>query len=263
MRPRPLETQIRRSAAARRQATAAAALLLLTAGLSCSADQPPPFCTISRATYAARYQLVSGQGACANLKGEVLGGQAYLADPDKPGDRGSVALQSEALGTRLQAGEAVTPPAVDADASHKPYAYGKFTADTPDGAHVCTVPTLDDAQLVQAAFTGPPGPMGAAGVMYPATNVKYHFSNVRSYVTAASTGVVIGGDLDYTLDGCTAKYQVVAIAPKVGCAGKDGKADQSICDTDPNLNPDVAILCEPTTLLCVPAKDFPSAKVSQ
>ena len=239
------------------------ALLLLSAGLSCSADQPPPFCTISRATYAARYELVSGQGACAMLKGEVLGGQAYLANPDKAGDKGSVALQSEALGTRIQAGEALMTPVVDADATHKPYAYGKFTSDTPDGNNVCTVPTLDDAQLVQAAFTGPMGAMGMAGEMFPAINVRYHWSNFRSLVTAASTGVVVAGDLDYTLDGCTAKYKVVAIAPKVSCEGMNGQADQTICDTDPNLNPDTKVVCEPTTKLCVPAGDFPSLKAAK
>jgi hypothetical protein len=261
MRLRPFESNLPGSA--RAKAGAGAALLLLSMGLSCSAEQPPPFCTISRATYAARYQLVSGQGPCAGLKGEVLGGQAFLADPDKAGDKGSVALQSEALGIRLQAGEAVTPAVVDANTSHKLYALGKFTSDTPDGAHVCSVPTLADAELMQAAFTGPVGAMGAAGTAYPAIDVKYHWSNVKSYVTAASTGVVLGGDLDYTLDGCTAKYQVVAIAPKISCAGSNGQADQTICDTDPNLNPDVAILCEPTTLLCVPANDFPSPKASK
>jgi hypothetical protein len=243
-----------------------AALLLLSVGLSCGADQPPPFCTISRATYAARYKLVSGQGPCAELKGEVLGGQAYLANPDKPGDKGSVALQSVAVGTRIQDGEALNPPVLDADRTHKAYAHGKFTSDTPDGNAICSVPTLDDAQLVQAAFTGAMGAMGAAGKVYPAIDVRYHWTNVKSYVTAASTGVVIGGELDYTLDGCTARYEVVAIAPKVECAGKDGMADQSLCDNDPNLNPDVAILCEPTTLLCVPAKDlkdFPSPKAAK
>ena len=239
----------------------ATAALLLSVGLSCSADQPPPFCTISRATYAARYELVTGTGPCAAIKGEVLGGQAYLANPDTPGDKGSVAFQSEAIGTRLLAGQALTPPVVDADATHKPYAYGKFTSDTPDGNHVCTVPTLDDAQFVQGAFTGPME-MNMPGTMYPAINVKYHWSNVRSYVTAASTGVVVGGDLDYTLDGCTAKFKVVAIAPKVSC-DKDGQPDQTICDTDPNLNPDVAIVCEPTTHLCVPKNDFPSPKAGK
>jgi hypothetical protein len=239
----------------------ATAALLLSVGLSCSADQPPPFCTISRATYAARYELISGTGPCAQVTGEVLGGQAYLANPDVPGDKGSVAFQSEAIGTRLLAGKAVTPPVVDADATHKPYAYGKFTSDTPDGNHVCTVPTLDDAQFVQAAFTGPME-MNMPGAAYPAIDVKYHWSNVRSYVTAASTGVVVGGDLDYTLDGCTAKFKVVAIAPKVSC-DKNGQADQTICDTDPNLNPDVAILCEPMTHLCVPKNDFPSPKAAK
>jgi hypothetical protein len=241
----------------------AATLLLSGLTLSCSGEQPPPFCTISRALYAAHYELVpgSGSGACAELKGEPLGGQAYVPDPDKAGDFGSLAIQSETLGKRLMAGAAANPPVVDADTSHKPYSHGGFKSRLPEN-NVCTVPKLNDAELDV-------GPVTSGMDMLPAMKVKYHWSNVKSYVSAAQIGVLWGGELDYTSGDCTAKYKVVAISPLVSCADKDGKADAHLCVAEPDpatgfsgsgLSPDIEVACDPDLLLCVPARPFPSLK---
>jgi len=252
--------EMRRADQRSKRAAAGAALLLLSMGLSCGGEQPPPFCTISRATYAARYELVSGQGACAELKGEVLGGQAYVPDPTKNDDFGSLAIQSDAMGKRILAGEAMMPPVVDANKSHKPYAYGGFKSRTPDADNVCTVPKLSDAELEQEAVM-------SGMEMLPPIHVKYHWSNVKSYVTTAQIGVLWGGELDYTLGDCTAKYKVVAISPMVSCADEGGKADPHLCVAEPDpksgfagsgLNPDIEVKCDPDLLLCVPAKAFPS-----
>src|SRR4029453_7250014 len=69
----------------------------------------------------------------------------------------------------------------------------------------------------------------------PAVHVKYHWSNVKSYVSAAQIGVLFGGDLEYTRDGCTAKYSVVAISPKVECADKSAGDDPALWKPDPHL----------------------------
>jgi hypothetical protein len=245
-----------------RRARAALGALLLSLGLSCGGEQPPPFCTISRATYAARYTLVSGEGACAELKGEVLGGQAYVPDPSRKGDHGSLAIQSEALGKRIQAGAKMMPPVVDLNEEHKPFAHGGFTNRLPDGNNVCSVPRLSEARLEQGAVM-------MEMEMLPAIDVTYKFSNVKSYVAASQIGVLFGGDLEYTLAGCTAKYKVMAISPLVSCADKDGKPDAHLCDAIPDpasgfagsgLNPDIEVACDPDLLLCVPAKSFPSLK---
>jgi hypothetical protein len=238
----------------------AAALVLGGLTLSCDSTQPPPFCTISRALYAARYTLVSGSGACAELKGEPLGGQAYVPDPSKPDDFGSLAIQSEALGKRMMAGAAAMPPVVDANADHKPYSHGGFKSRLPENS-VCTVPKLTDAELEMGAVM-------AGTEMLPAMHVKYHWSNVKSYVNAAQIGVLWGGDLDYTSDGCTAKYKVVAISPLVSC-DKDGQPDPHLCVAEPDpatgfagsgLSPDIEVTCDPDLKLCVPARTFPSLK---
>jgi hypothetical protein len=228
--------------------------------LSCTPEQPPPFCTVSRAVYAARYQLVTGTGDCAGLKGEVLGAQAYLPDPEEPGDVGSVAIQSQAVGQRVIDGEAAMPPVVDPTPAHRPFAYGKFSSERPGADHVCTVPTLSDGELDQ-------GELKTATATLPPISVKYHFGNVKTYVTAANTGVLWGGDLQYTAGACTATYKVVAISPMVSCADMAGKPDPHLCVAEPDpasgfagsgLNPDIKVKCDPDLLLCVPAADFPS-----
>jgi hypothetical protein len=241
---------------------AAGSLLFCALGLSCNGAQPPPFCTISRATYAARYLRVSGTGACSELEGEVLGGQAYVPDPDKAGDFGSLAIQSEALGKRMMDGAAATPPMADANSTHKPYSYGGFVSRTPDSNNVCSVPKLSDAELQMDAFT--------SGMdMVPATQLRYRWSNVKAYVNAAQIGVLWGGNLEYTSGDCTAKYEVVAISPLVSCADKDGKADPHLCVAEPDpksgfagsgLSPDIEVKCDEALLLCVPADRFPSLK---
>lgn len=235
-----------------------AALILGGLTISCDATQPPPFCTISRALYAARYDLVSGSGACSELKGESLGGQAYVPDPSKPDDFGSLAIQSEAVGKRLMAGAAAM--VVDPNPAHKPYAHGGFTSRLPQN-NVCSVPKLSDAEVEL-------GPVMSGTEMLPAMNVKYHWSNVKAYVNAAQIGVLWGGELEYTSDGCTAKYKVVAISPLVSC-DKDGQPDPHLCVAEPDpasgfagsgLSPDIEVMCHPELKICVPAKNFPSLK---
>jgi hypothetical protein len=252
------------------------ALLLGAAGLSCNDDQPAPFCTISRALYAARY-VPDGQptGMCAGyvpLKGEKLGGQAYLPDPMKAGDKYSLAIQSPVLGQRVVEGERANPKVLDPDPNHKPYSLGQFTADRPDGNNICSAPTLSDAEFNGGALLLPGNPTAMPPVppeTLPPIAVKYHWSDFKSLVSATNIGLVWGANLEHTLNGCTAKYSVVAIAPPVDCTGANGMADNSKCDVTPReaenffgsgLNPDTAVTCDPDLLLCVPSGPFPSKK---
>ena len=259
----------------RHTVTDTVAVLLLLASLSCEAEQPRPYCTISRAIYAARYVL-EGQptGMCTGytaLKGEELGGQAYLPDPEKAGDKYSLAIQSPILGKRVVEGQRAMPPVVDPDANHKPYSFGAFTTDRPDpSTNICSAPVLSDAELnLGELVIRKPNAMPPTMETLPPIQVKYHWSDVKSYVTAANTGLVWGGTLDHTLNGCTARYRVVAISPPVSCAGPDMKPDPALCSATPReaegffgsgLNPDVAVDCDPDLLLCVPAGAFPSLR---
>jgi hypothetical protein len=125
----------------------------------------------------------------------------------------------------------------------------------------------------------------------PPLDIKYEFSNVQVYVSASDYGTQLAADLTYTHDGCSAKYRVRAVYPAVPCgvsADPGGTADDdagapeeeaddaqcppqpetgeqlpddSLCAALPDyasgsymgsgLNPDVAVSCDPTLLLCV------------
>ena len=104
----------------------------------------------------------------------------------------------------------------------------------------------------------------------PATSVKYEWSNVRVYDTAAATGTQFTADLAYTQDGCTAQYHVFAVYPAVSCDAGDGTPNEALCSSEANpdagmatgsgISPDVPITCDPDLLLCVLTKEPPASK---
>ncbi|MCG8554574.1 MAG: hypothetical protein MJD61_04695, partial [Proteobacteria bacterium] len=55
-------------------------------GLVCAASgctQPPPTCQVARLPFVARYDLISGTGPCAQLKGEIFGAHTYYYPSEK------------------------------------------------------------------------------------------------------------------------------------------------------------------------------------
>ena len=54
-------------------------------------------------------------------------------------------------------------------------------------------------------------------VNIPAADLKYEWSNVSFYVTAAATGTQFSADVAITLNGCTAKYKAVGMWPAIPC----------------------------------------------
>ena len=109
--------------------------------------------------FAAKYTLLTGTGGCATKTGEVLGVQAFVADPVNPGDGlGSMAIESLDVGTAYS--NAADREVMDPDANHQPYALGKFTTFDPGPDHVCAVPTLAPAVLDLPALP-PEGDGGA------------------------------------------------------------------------------------------------------
>ena len=247
--------------------------LALFGTLASCGSQPKVHCTISRASFAVRYTLQSGSDPCSQLTGEALGAQAYVPNfysTPGDGDNGAIAIQAVEMGTLLANGEAATPPVSDADTTHTLYGFGKFAALTPDDQQICSVPTLTQANLNLAEVPAQPGDADAgvaATEDQPATQISYQWSNVRIRVSAAQTGLEWTGDLTYRRDGCTANFHAAAVSPAVSCAAPDGTADPTLCNSQPDanagrytgsgINPDLAVLCEPTALLCVPSTDHP------
>jgi hypothetical protein len=222
----------------------------------------------------------------ADLKGDIIGFETY--HPKKQtGDQvapdfstGLVAWQADALGVTLQDRDA------DPSTDHRPYGQGTWTSVEPDANGICTVKDVKPAEQnlpkVDAVPPDMKNPKGSPEI--PASTIKYEWTNLTMYVTAAAQGTQFTADLAYTQDACSADFRVRGIWPLVGCikldkdgnpAGKDGKSlldddgnptgpfvpDDSLCCPDASLaagravgsgiNPDFPTKCDPTLLYCV------------
>ncbi len=224
--------------------------LLLGAGCSlaiCACDQPRPRCSIAQGDFAATYTLVSGEGDCATLRGEVLGVQAYYAktsdrNPRPDYEHASIGIQPQSI-TDLLGG---TGGCGEPDPSDAPYSFGGFASAEPGADDFCIVPTLSSARLRLPAIAGQVNACMCVPAR-PAVDVSYEWSNVRVYTTAAAHGTQLAGDLRYTKDGCTATYRVQAVYPAVACgalveppAESDGGAAEEDAAADEGGLPDVA-----------------------
>lgn len=241
--------------------------------------------------FAAKYYPVGTPGAtCGDVKGDEIGFETY--HPPGAGDDGrqpdfsvpsGVALKTSAMG-KLIASKAKKgskdPLGVNKEneadgthtlAEHPAYSLGKFTTIEPVD-DFCPVADLGAAQQSFPAVEAvPPDPPDPGQKAEPATSVRYEWSDVKVYVTAAAQGTQFSGHLKYTQDSCTAEYNVAGVWPAVSCAGEDAEgnavADASLCCPNANplggrtigsgINPDFPVKCDPDLMLCV--LDIPDA----
>lgn len=155
---------------------------------------------------------------------------------------------------------AVPTPPPQGTTANFPFAWAQFESVTPDSAGICRVQDmLSDLQypdipahaaaqqiaspLGQTLSDGGAGPgtyvVATQSVPdQPATHVKYAWTNVRVYVSAAQTGNQTYADLTVTQDGCTIGYHVSILVPRVMCGTTDANgntvADPTLCDPNPN-----------------------------
>jgi hypothetical protein len=251
--------------------TAAAAGAGLCLAVSCS-DQPAVRCSAGRGSWSAKYLQTSGPdaGSCA-LPGEIIFLETYNPPPTQLAPA-SMAIEGTSIAT------AVGQSAPDPIAAHTRFALGSFTTTFPGSDKFCAVPTLTAAEQDVPGVAAMPapddaGPEAAGTPAIPATTIRYAWDHVRVYVTAAAQGTELVGELTYTVDGCTATYHVQALYPSVSCAvplddaGTMGP-DPTLCDPNAapdkgrpvgsGILPDVDVVCDPTLLLCVLARDPPS-----
>ena len=198
------------------QGVAIALGLGLTLG-SCS-DQPKARCAAARGNFAATYQLVSGTGDCASLKGDVLSVQTYNgSNPDQTPnwDDASMAIQPMSITGILQAagGAMVSDP----NPNNKPYALGHFATAEPGSDDFCVAPVLSPARLQLPEIPAQMDGMGGTTAPLPATDVEYQWSQVRVYVTAAANGTMFTANLTLRQGTCTAQYAVNALYPAISC----------------------------------------------
>ena len=224
-------------------------------------------CQTAHGDFTVALSNTGGTGECSELIGGIYGVQTYQypnsdgTGPDN--DHALMAIQAEDLGVLV---DDYTDRLGDVpDSANAPYAKGDFATAKPDSDNICSVPTLTPAvqnfPALPAVDPDPEDPEDPGLPAEPATSYTYKWSNLRFYVSAAVTGTVFVGDLEYTHDGCTATYSAVGLYPAAFCDDENGDPDDNLCNAaaQPELgiavgsgiNPDFKTHCDPDLLLCV------------
>ncbi|MCX4241613.1 hypothetical protein [Paraliomyxa miuraensis] len=234
-----------------------AALLGVLGGSGC--QQPDLNCTVYHGTYAAKYELESGDptSVCGSLPGDVLGLNAYYADaggrPDL--EQGSIAIRPRYVNALIfhALEQGVTDLSMDEDAQ----SVGDFSAGRPGADDFCEAPTLSEATItipeVPEVPDDPETPdEDESAPLQPATTISYDWSNVRVLVNADAQGTQFSADLHFEQDGCAARYHVIAMYPAVGCTSDED------CANAGSINPGFSTECSPGLGLCVLTDEPPS-----
>ncbi|AKJ06240.1 Putative lipoprotein mlpA precursor [Archangium gephyra] len=177
---------------------------------------------------------------CPELPGELLGLQKYA----QPSGEQLLALKPRTLNAM--------DPTDALDPEHPPYALGVLPAEA-DAEGFCTIPLLSIAEKQVASVPEPSLP----------THALYRWSNVRLVALPEAPGTQLLADLEYTADGCTARYEVWAMWPgNIGCADEDSprEPDDSLCQQSRSIPRGFAVTCDPSLLRCVPAQRPPSLR---
>ena len=233
---------------------------LALVSLAAACAQPPVLCTVGHGAFAAKYTLVEGTGPCSELKGDIIGANAYNS-PNASGtapdfSSASVALRTTYSGTYAANAEAYG--VIDTSAGAAPHALGPFDAAVPDADGFCAVPELSVMSQTLEALPAVPDDEFEG---QDATVLTETWTDVRFYVTPAALGTQMSGRLAFTQDGCSATYDVVALYPAISCDAGDGTMDAKLCDavadpeagypTGSGISPDFLVTCDPDLLLCV------------
>jgi hypothetical protein len=261
-----------------------AVLIGATFAGSCSSEEPKIVCQTPQGAFSAKYSLQSGSGDCAKLTGDLLRVHTYPAAPDSPDawarfDKPSVALRPD------QITDLIGEYKAEGKMEQRLYSGGPFVNEFPGPDGFCTVGSMTSTALSLDAV--PADPMDPMSKPLPAVDLKYEWTNVRIYVSAAAIGTEFTADLKYTQDGCIATYKVTALYPSVGCEktmtvkGPDGKPmemgtgkpDDDACfpcaqpdkghPTGSGIVPNIDVACDPDMLLCLPRNELPSLRSLQ
>jgi hypothetical protein len=228
-----------------------------------SCMQPLSNCASAYGTYAAEYQLIEGDAtaACGQLPGDVLGMSTYFQEGGKNGtpDYGNakVAIRPKSLGTKIADAEA--SGVIDGDVVfYQANAVGSFTDGLPNEETFCMAEDFSVAEVSLPEIPAIVDDPATADVdetqpAQPAIDVRYVWSNARFVVSADAQGTQFEADLEYTQDGCTAKYHVVGVYPAVAC-----KTDDECNDESNGINPDFALRCNTQLGLCVLDAELPA-----
>lgn len=254
-------------------------LAVAAAGLvSCST--PKPECTVGQSgflgglsgndflAFSTRYVVKENPMSCPEMKPELVGFQSYHpANSDgqtRDFSKTSIAIRTQNHGELFWMNEDF---GLD-NSEFTPNALGDFAAAEPDDADFCQVPTISDAHVIFPGADVPvdtgepcmddPGceaviPGSVCEIPTDATegtcfvtvtlaqaDLTYKWSNLQFYVTAGAPGTQFTGDVEISLNGCTATYTAVGMWPAVDCAIHDPDtfavtgSDQQLCNPEPD-----------------------------
>ncbi|WP_394835986.1 hypothetical protein LVJ94_03650 [Pendulispora rubella] len=259
--------------------------LLLGGALAGGCSQSEPLCRTGTGTYTVKYTLLSGGGACANLKADVLLVNSYMdiGDDGKPAlETFPAALTPMALAKLVDEAQkrlALDPRAdVDTDPTHHTYAAGRFTTDEPQ-RDFCDIPR--PSPVIQQLPHLPAVPADPANQKpglpeKAATFISYEFSDWHVYFTPAHAGNQFRIHLRYTVDGDTCEYdgRAALFGARTSCDFGDGTPYPLACDAEAHpeakladgtvlflgsgVDPDFPVECDRDTLLCVLSRDPPA-----
>jgi len=206
----------------------------------------PPACAAMTTTPSAN-SSIGGPVTLDKMTSDWVGMETYhpttmIGDEVQPDfSKGSVAIMSDSLGNLPSSWP--DPDKTDADPADKLYSLGNWTAAEPDTNDFCQVPSFSN-QAIQKLGTvdgvkgdpnAMPDPIDEVDCV-PGVDVKYDWSNVQIYVTAASQGTQFSADLKYTQtthgapnamspwtcdatpDASQVSYKVRGLWPQVSCA---------------------------------------------
>lgn len=256
-------------------------VLSLTTG---GCQQPQSYCTTAHGDFATTYTLTSGDpmSACGGLKGEVVGLQTYFGKGGVGGtpkfSEPSMAIRPATLGDLLDRAGSSDPSIVDPNA--EPNAVAEFTTSLPDDEEFCEATkfsvseiSLPELPLIPGDPDDPATPEDESTPdtpPYPATTIRYEWSNARVLVSANYQGTQFSADLKFTQDDCTAEYEVRGFYPLISCA-----SDAECCSTEADckgkgemgadrplsgINPDFDVRCETALGYCVLRGDVPALR---
>ncbi|HXI55393.1 MAG TPA: hypothetical protein VNO55_05010, partial [Polyangia bacterium] len=98
---------------------------------------------------------------------QVMGMQPFFNAPGSSDRINSVAIQPFETGNYAANAAMLDPPVADKSAQHKPYAFGKFTSESPDSNDLCHVKMLSAAEIEYDMFMLPPPDNGDGGAPEP------------------------------------------------------------------------------------------------
>jgi len=258
-----------------------------TATFSGGCNQSQPLCRTGTGSYTIKYTLLSGSGACANLKADVLQVNSYMdvGDDGKPVlERFPAALTPVALATLVDEAQTrlgLDPQAdVDPDPTHHTYAAGRFITDEPQD-DFCDIPHPSPVIQQLPHLPAVPADPEKKTPELPekaAVSISYEFSDWHVYFTAAHAGNQFRVHLRYTVDGAVCEYdgRAALFATRPSCDFGDGTAFPLACDAEAHpdaklangkglslgsgVDPDFPIECDRETLLCLLTRDPPALR---